>query len=484
MLVAVAAHRAAAAGVSVRRNAIGDYLIEENGFIRDALTRLGLTATPVGNAALKEDTDHGAPLVLPRLAILAGDGGAYPYYAYYSHAALSMGINLKALGAAEIADGALRDIDILFLPGGFAIWGLDRSEQVQGVDAAVRNFLDQGGGIIASCGGAFYLSAGRPDWAHVIDSKPRFTHEYLQTGAGIVNVVLTDERLKRGLPDRMEMAYYHGPAYENAGSNGTALAQFDALSLPSRLFIDNPLQRDTFEAALKGKPAVLHADGSNGRAILFSPHPEMGDLLRKYISIDGYVRRYLPIRGKKTMMETISFYTPSDSPAFRVIVNAISMLMAEVPAADPAGAHNVSPAPQAVGAPVDLAALDRALSDAIAVTKTRLKIEELDKEFAQLLDGECNRLDELRSRLTSEWRLEAHTPLSAPLDAELARLGREASDALANVHDVPIAACMAMIELPIRILEAAVRFRACDRVILGTLAHAAVNDEASKKVQG
>ena len=61
--------------------------------------------------------------------------------------------------------------------------------------------------------------------------------------------------------------------------------------------------------------------------MLFSPHPEMGDLVRKYMALDGYVRHYLPIRGFGTMRDTLRHYRISDSPSFRLVQNAIDELM-------------------------------------------------------------------------------------------------------------------------------------------------------------
>jgi hypothetical protein len=81
------------------------------------------------------------------------------------------------------------------------------------------------------------------------------------------------------------------------------------------------------------------AEGNRGRAVLFSPHPEMGDLVRKYMALDGYVRHYLPIRGFGTMRDTLRHYRISDSPSFRLVQNAIDELMttarpARAPASD------------------------------------------------------------------------------------------------------------------------------------------------------
>ena len=99
------------------------------------------------------------------------------------------------------------------------------------------------------------------------------------------------------------------------------------MTLSGGLAIDNPLDRDKFQRDMAGKPAILVAAGNRGRAVLFSPHPEMGDLVRKYMALDGYVRHYLPIRGFGTMRDTLRHYRISDSPSFRLVQNAIDELM-------------------------------------------------------------------------------------------------------------------------------------------------------------
>jgi hypothetical protein len=56
----------------------------------------------------------------------------------------------------------------------------------------------------------------------------------------------------------------------------------------------------------------------------------MGDLIRKYIALDGYVRHYLPIRGAATMRDTLRHYRVCDAPSFRLVHNAIHALMMDV----------------------------------------------------------------------------------------------------------------------------------------------------------
>jgi hypothetical protein len=138
----------------------------------------------------------------------------------------------------------------------------------------------------------------------------------------------------------MEVPYFHGPIYDELGPGLEAAAAFHRLCLPGRLAIDNPLDARRFEREMAGRPAILLAQGPRGRAILFSPHPEMGDLVRKYVALDGYIRHYLPIRGRRTMEETLLAYRPLDSPAFRLVLNAVHAL---TPA--PARRRRRTPAP-------------------------------------------------------------------------------------------------------------------------------------------
>jgi hypothetical protein len=115
--------------------------------------------------------------------------------------------------------------------------------------------------------------------------------------------------------------------------------------LQGRLAIDNPLDRERFEHEMQGKPAILVAHGARGRAVLFSPHPEMGDLIRKYIALDGYVRHYLPIRGAATMRDTLRHYRVTDAPAFRLVLNAVhALLRGEAHSMRKAGASRDEPA--------------------------------------------------------------------------------------------------------------------------------------------
>jgi hypothetical protein len=252
-----------------------------------------------------------------------------------------LGLGYCPVDGRGIAEGALADSDLFVLPGGFAIWGLDTAESSPGADAAVRAFIRRGGACLGSCGGAYYLSAGRPSWTGTVWARPRYTHEYLRSGAGVVAVSLRRSPIAFGLPGSIEMPYYHGPIYENTPGSVAVLGRFKALSLPGRLGIDNPLSERRFAKEMADSPAILSASGRRGRAILFSPHPEMGDLVRKYLALDGYVRQYLPKRGRRTMEDALAAYRPLDAPGFRLVLNAVQSLTARAGGQPPApgGGH-------------------------------------------------------------------------------------------------------------------------------------------------
>jgi hypothetical protein len=344
--IAVLAHRAAALGHPIHLTPDG-YVGPDS--LAAAARRAGLPAASVssdgaslarpggaspaqaGGASLAQPAgaslaQSGGALALPRIVLYCGAAIGYPYYAYYSHCLWSLGLPYRRATAADIAGGMLASADVLILPGGFATWGLDRIEGQPGVDDEIRAFLARGGAGIGSCGGAYYFSQGRPHWLGVLDAKPRYTHEYLYTGAGLLNVRLDDAELRRDLPETMELAYYHGPVYEPGHRRARTGATFESHIMSTRLFIDNPLDADRFDRIMRDRPAILSSAAPDGRVVGFSPHPEMGEFLRKAMALDGYVRKYLPIRGRKTMDETLRFYATEDCLSFRLVLNAALML--------------------------------------------------------------------------------------------------------------------------------------------------------------
>ncbi len=327
--MAVVVNRLVACGHDVRRlddaaggGEAGDYLAMLPETLAQALSSHGCRLTPF------EDS---GPLAARRvapvgLAVLSGQASAYPYYGYYALTLARLGLSYRPVSGGEIAQGALDGENLLVLPGGFSNWSLDAKEAAKGADEAVRAFFRDGGAAVASCGGAYYLARGRSTWLGLADARPRITQDYLRTGVGVTTCAIADGPMRLGLPPTLDIPYFHGPVFDEMGANCTALAHFRDLNATGRLFIDNPLTPETFAAQMQGHVAALRTDGPRGRAILFSPHPEMGDLLVKYMALEGYVPRYLPIRGELVMRETMEAYRPAESRSFLLVLNAVEAM--------------------------------------------------------------------------------------------------------------------------------------------------------------
>jgi hypothetical protein len=337
---------------------------------------------------------------------------------------------------------------------------LDRAENLVGIDAAVHAFISEGGAFMGSCGGAFYASEGRPGWLGAIDATPNYTQEYLSTGAAVLGISITDPVLGHGLPEAIELPYYHGPVYSNAKRTAASLGHFRNFISESRLFIDNPLATSLFDREMKNTPAILSSDLGRGKVLIFSPHPEMGEFLRKGIVLEAYVRRFLPIRGFRVMDETLRFFMKEDCAGFRLIYNGlVSLGLFETGKGKPAGGmEKVSP--QALLQVLD--ALD------VSLTASFRKLDALSRpeseQMIQLLSAEF-------ARLKQEWRtvlagLRDECAAGAIDERLVSGLVSVLQAAIAFLDDPSkLTETLVMTELPVRLCAAALRIMRCDSAL-------------------
>ncbi|NLS07230.1 hypothetical protein HGP14_28450 [Rhizobium sp. P32RR-XVIII] len=423
-----------------------------DGNVADAAAKLGLTG----------DAVEGLPATstAPRIAIYAGEAIGYPYWAYYAHALLSLGLTFSPIDGREIVGGALSEFDLLIMPGGFATWGLDRAENLAGIDAAIHAFICEGGAFMGSCGGGFYASDGRPGWLGAIDATPNYTQEYLSTGAAVLGISISDPVLGRGLSEAIELPYYHGPVYSNSARAAVSLGQFRNFISESRLFIDNPLAPSLFDREMKNTPAVLSADLGRGKVIVFSPHPEMGEFLRKGIVLEAYVRRFLPIRGSKVMDETLRFFMKEDCAGFRLIYNALVYLgLFEARGGSTALKMEKAPAHELLDL---LGELDTAMTasfgrlDALARSETQAMQQLLAAEFARLGQEWQDVLAGIRAE-SAGGRVDTRlaNALIGVLTASTSSLG--ASSKLTET--------LVLTEMPVRLCAAGLRIMRCDNAL-------------------
>ncbi|HEU0217772.1 MAG TPA: hypothetical protein VFQ90_14035 [Stellaceae bacterium] len=325
-------------GASGPEHEQGDYLCEVAPHYAERLAAFGVTATSWEDPLPEE----AVAVAHPRIALFSGGGTPNAFFVYYAIALARLGFDFELVDGNAIIDGALTRLDLLVLPSEFPVWGLDAAEGVGGADAAVRDFLAEGGVAIGSGGGAFYLSTGRPGWSNVALARPVYTHEYLRTGVGVVSLRLGADSIAFGCPPTVEMPYYHGPVFAELDRAVSAAGTFDRLVMPGHLFVANPLDDGFFHREMAGHTAIIRAESRRGRAVLFSANPEMGDVVRKYIALEGYAARYLAIGGEAAMAEMLRHYRPLDPPCWRLILNAIHSLMLRF---EPPGAMPAAPVP-------------------------------------------------------------------------------------------------------------------------------------------
>jgi hypothetical protein len=405
--LALAANRVAARGAALwwlgapgPTHEPGDYLCEVDEPTAARIRDFGIVAER-WNRGLP---DGAVALAHPRIALFAGAAASYPNFAYYAMALARLGFDFDLVDGAALADNALRHYDLVVLPGGSAVWGLDAAEGVIGADAALRDFLGGRGAAIGSGAGAFYLSAGRPGWTAIAPVRPVYTQEFLRTGVGLVSVRFDADSVVFGCPPTLEMPYYHGPVFAELDRSTSAAAHFDRLLLPGELFVANPLDPGFFNREMAGHAAILRAETRRGRAVLFSPNPEMGDLVRKYFAFDRYIARYLPVRGEEVMADTLRHYRPLDAPSWRPILNAVHSLMLRQA---PPGVAPTAPVPPQPAAP------EVRLPQVIAEATERLPLA----DDAPLGGLAAMLSDDLRERLSSvEKRLDIVETAFAELD--------------------------------------------------------------------
>lgn len=268
---------------------------------------------------------HCRELAYPNVCLYYGPASSYLMHACYAYVLDLFGISYTPVAEWDLAGDALNNASLLIVPGGFAVHGFEKYENSIGAGARVLEFLSRGGGYVGSCGGMFYLCRGQSDWLGVFDGNPLFGHEWWVTGTGLVNLALDRATpITLGCPPTMEVQYYHGPVLPKVGPQTSTVATFDQYSLPTVNYFNNPLQQATFDSYMKGGVAAVLAHYGRGGAVGFSPHPEIGELFRKY---SGY--RY---HGRNRLNDDTAYFTHlgrykyRESASFRLVLNAIHYL--------------------------------------------------------------------------------------------------------------------------------------------------------------
>jgi predicted deacylase len=220
-----------------------------------------------------ETADHKAPGTGPPIRVALyhgpGTGGAGPPK-LLKRLNCPPQFTITNLSPEEIRGGALTNYDVVIFAGGSA------GKQAEAIGEiglmAVRRFVDQGGGYIGICAGAYLATSGsastRLNLVDAVTASPKW-----QRGSGNVELELTDAGLKivdepRG---RFAVHYENGPIVKPAGR--ADLQDYEPLAW----FRTELAQNGTPVGLMVNSPAVFAAPFGRGRVACVSPHPEQTD---------------------------------------------------------------------------------------------------------------------------------------------------------------------------------------------------------------
>ena len=184
-------------------------------------------------------------------------------------------VKLTIVKGPEIAGGVLKDYDVVIFSGGSG------SKQAGGIGEAgreeVRKFVQNGGGYIGICGGA-YLACSGFSWGLGILNAKTVSSKW-QRGRAEVQIEVKPEGQKiTGIPAKQQEIHY---------ANGPIIKPDDRKDLPAyeplAFFRSEVAEHDSPKGAMINSPAWARGTCGKGRVLFSSPHPEQTDGMENFI---------------------------------------------------------------------------------------------------------------------------------------------------------------------------------------------------------
>ncbi|HEV7278982.1 MAG TPA: BPL-N domain-containing protein [Pirellulaceae bacterium] len=177
------------------------------------------------------------------------------------------GFRCVRVSPQEIRDGALKEADVLIVPGGS---GSLQAKKLGGEGRqVVKDFVRNGGGYVGICAGS-YLASSHYDWSLGLINAQVFDREHWARGTGDVLLKFTQQGKEAFGKTQERISVYYG--------QGPLLVPDDATDLPAY----EPLAHYATEIAKNGAPtgvmigtaALARAAYGEGRVLCISCHPE------------------------------------------------------------------------------------------------------------------------------------------------------------------------------------------------------------------
>ena len=185
---------------------------------------------------------------------------------------------LTRITTADILAGKLTNVDVLIHSGG--------SGSKQGNDLGdagrtkVRQFVNQGGGFLGVCAGA-YLATNDYTWSlHLIDAKV-LDRKHWARGTGMVRLDLskTGQSFFQTKDPTLNIYYGQGPLLVRREWDDPKTPNYESLAIYATEIAKNGAP----VGIMKGTSAAVRCEFGEGRVFCFSAHPELTDDLHHLI---------------------------------------------------------------------------------------------------------------------------------------------------------------------------------------------------------
>ena len=175
----------------------------------------------------------------------------------------------------DIRAGALKQFDVVMFTGGSGS-GQGNALGKAG-RAEVRRFVENGGGYIGICAGAYLACHGFSWGLGIVDAKT--LSPLWRRGTGMVKLELTEQgRAVLGdQPSQFDCLYFQGPIVGRA--EVASVPDYDVLAF----FRTEIAKNNTPKDIMVKSPAIFSGRFGKGRVLCFSPHPEQTKGLEAFV---------------------------------------------------------------------------------------------------------------------------------------------------------------------------------------------------------
>ena len=185
---------------------------------------------------------------------------------------------LTRITTPEILDGRLSQVDVLIHSGGSGSkQGNDLGEEGRKI---VRQYIDQGGGFLGVCAGA-YLATNDYSWSlNLIDAKV-LDRKHWARGMGTVQLELSPsgQKLFQTAESTLDIYYGQGPLLARREWDDPKTPDYESLAIYASEIAKNGAP----SGIMKGTSAAVRCKYGKGKVFCFSAHPELTDGLQHLI---------------------------------------------------------------------------------------------------------------------------------------------------------------------------------------------------------